>query len=140
MEVLDLVQLFTDADHLDRATGDGPHRQCRAAARVAVDPGQHDTGQGQAGLEPLRHIDSVLAGHRIGDQQNFIGIDGSVHRSRFRHQRLVDLQPAGSVENDHVNAVRLRLGHVPHLEVRLAAAVQRLDGGAVAVERRATAH
>ena len=102
MEILQRVQLLTDADQLDRTARHGAHRQRGATARIAVDSGQHDSGQRQARLETLGDIDRVLAGHRIGDQQDFIGVDRLPHRRGFRHQRLVDLQPAGGVEHHHV--------------------------------------
>ena len=43
-----------DADELDRLAGDVAHRQRRAAARIAVELGEHDAGQRQRVAERLR--------------------------------------------------------------------------------------
>jgi uncharacterized protein YbjT (DUF2867 family) len=45
------------------------HRQRRAAARVAVQLGQHDAGQRQRLLEGLGGVDRVLALHGVDDEQ-----------------------------------------------------------------------
>ena len=45
MEILERVHLLADAEKLDRLAGDRAHRQRRAAAPVAVHPGQHDAGE-----------------------------------------------------------------------------------------------
>ena len=42
VERLEGVDLLPGADEEDRLAGDRPHRQRRAAARVAVELGQHD--------------------------------------------------------------------------------------------------
>jgi hypothetical protein len=69
MERLQRVELLADADQLDRAAGDGPHRQRRTAAGVAVDAGQHDAGDGKTLVERLGDVHGVLAGHGVGDEQ-----------------------------------------------------------------------
>ena len=51
MEGLERVELFAGAEELDRLAGDGAHRQRRAAARIAVDAGQHDAGDADALVE-----------------------------------------------------------------------------------------
>jgi uncharacterized protein YbjT (DUF2867 family) len=45
------------------------HRQRRAAARVAVQLGQHHAGQRQRLLEGLGGVDGVLALHGVDDEQ-----------------------------------------------------------------------
>ena len=72
MEILQRVHLLADADQLDRLAGDGAHRQRRAAAPVAVDAGQHDAGDADAFVEVLGEIDGVLAGQRVGDEQDLM--------------------------------------------------------------------
>ena len=70
------------------------------------------------------HVDRLARG--IEHQQDFSRLHPVAQLDEFLHQRLVDLQPAGGVENDHVNAVRLGLGHraVGDLEHVLFAAHQ----------------
>ena len=74
MEGFQRIELLADADQLDRPAGDGAHRQRRAAARIAVDAGQHDAGDGQPLVERLGDVDRVLAGHGVGDEQRLLGL------------------------------------------------------------------
>ena len=99
MKVLDGVDLFAGADELDRLAGDRPHRQRGAAAAVAVDAGQHDAGEPDALVEAAGEVDGVLAGERVGDQQNFMRRGGAAHFGRFAHHRLVEREAAGGVEH-----------------------------------------
>ena len=77
----------------------------RAAARVAVDPGQHDAGDAGALAKGLGDIDRVLTGHRIGDEQGLVRRRDLAHRRDFEHQLLVDVEPPGGVEDDDVVAL-----------------------------------
>ena len=79
-----------DAGELDRRAGDLAHRQRRAAARVAVELGQHHAGQRQRVLEGLGGVDRVLALHRIDDEQRLDRLQHRVQVADLGHQRLVD--------------------------------------------------
>ena len=72
MEILERVHLLAGAEELDRLAGDGAHRERRAAAAVAVDAGEHDAGDADALVEGLGEVDRVLAGQRVGDQQDLV--------------------------------------------------------------------
>ena len=74
MEILERIHLFADADQLDRLAGRGAHRERRAAAAIAIDAGEDDAGDIDAAIEGAREIDRVLAGQRIGDEQDFVRI------------------------------------------------------------------
>ena len=74
MEILERIHLFAGADQLDRLAGRGAHRERRAAAAIAVDAGQDDAGDVDALVERAREVDGVLAGQRIGDEQDFVRI------------------------------------------------------------------
>ena len=93
------VELFAGADELDRLAGDRPHRQCGAAAAVAIDAGQHDAGEPDALVEAAGEIDGVLAGERVGDQQNLMRRGGAAHFRRLAHHRLVERDAAGGIEH-----------------------------------------
>jgi hypothetical protein len=54
VEILQRVHLLAGADQLDRPAGDGAHGERRAAAAVAVDPGQRDAGHADAVVEGAR--------------------------------------------------------------------------------------
>ena len=72
MEILQRVHLLAGADQLDRPAGDGAHGERRAAAPVAVDARQHDAGDADALVEGARDVDRVLAGQRVGDEQDLV--------------------------------------------------------------------
>ena len=59
------IQFFRDTGELDWLASDVAHRQRRTAARIAIQLGQHDTGQRQRVVEGLGGVDRVLAQHRI---------------------------------------------------------------------------
>ena len=104
MEILERVHALAGADQLDRLAGDGAHRERGAAAAVAVDAGEHDAGEADALVERAREVDRVLAGERIGDQQDLVRVGGALDLGRLRHQRLVERGAAGGVEQHHVVA------------------------------------
>ena len=60
MKRLKPVQLFADPDEFDRFAGNMPHRQRSTAARIAIELGQHHTGQRQGFAERLRDVDRIL--------------------------------------------------------------------------------
>ena len=74
MEILQRVHLLAGADQLDRLAGDGAHGKRGAAAPVAVDAGQHDAGDADALVEGARDVDGVLAGQRVGDEQDLVRV------------------------------------------------------------------
>ena len=105
VEDLDAVELLARADELDRPPGDMAHGERCAAARIAVDPGQHDAGDADLLVEGPGGVDSVLAGHRIGDQQRFDRLYQVAQRRRLFHHLAVDGEPAGSIDEDDVVAL-----------------------------------
>ena len=102
MEDLQRVGLLAGAEELDRDAGDGGDGQRRAAAGIAVDLGQDQAGDGHRGHERLRHGDGLLAGHGVDDEQRLDRLDGGVDGGDLGHQRLVDGQAPGGVEDDDV--------------------------------------
>ena len=110
MEILDRVHLLADAEQLDRLAGDRAHRERRAAAPVAVHAGQHDAGEADPLVEVLGEIDRVLAGQRVGDQEDLVRPDGVADVRHLLHQRLVDMGAPGGVEQHDVVALEARGG------------------------------
>ena len=107
IKIFQRVGLFAGADQLDRLAGHGAHRQCGAAASIAIDARQHDAGQADALVECACKIDCVLTGQRVGDQQHFMRVRGGFHLSRFRHHLFVERGAAGGVEQHDVVAAEL---------------------------------
>ena len=144
VEHLQPVDLLADAGELDRRAGDLPHRQGRAAARIAIELGEDDAGERQRLLERLGRVDRVLALHGVHHEQGLDRVDRRVQFLDLAHHRLVDREAAGRVDQQHVEVLAARLvqrgaGDVHRLLVRRAREplgpgllrhrLQLLDGG-----------
>jgi hypothetical protein len=53
-------------------------------------------------VETFGDIDRILAGHGVGDQKRLDRAGAVPHGGNFVHQLLVDMQPAGGIQHDHV--------------------------------------
>ena len=53
-----------------------------------------------ASWKPLRDPHRVLAGHPVGDQQDLVRRDRGLEPRQLAHHLVVDLQPAGGVDDD----------------------------------------
>ena len=71
-ELLELVGGFAHAGEHDRRAGDLLDAERRAAARVAVELGQHDAGDAEPLVERARGLDRVLADHRVDDEEDVL--------------------------------------------------------------------
>ncbi len=92
VEGLEGVGLFAHADELDGLAGDLADGEGRAAAGVAVHFGEDDAGEAEAGVEFLRGVDGVLAGHGVGDEENFLGVEELFEALHLAHQVFIDVQ------------------------------------------------
>jgi hypothetical protein len=110
VEFFERVEMFADADELDRHAGDMLHREGRAAAGVAVELREDDAVEFQGFVERLGAVDRILAGHAVDHQQHLVGHRLAVDPLQLFHQRFVDVEPAGRVEDQHVGADLLRVG------------------------------
>ena len=108
MKRLELVELFADAGELDRLAGDGLHAQRRAAARVAVELGENGAGDVQRLVKMRGDVDGFLAGRGVEHEQNFLRLHEVAQAHQFLHERLVNLQTPGGVENQNVALICFR--------------------------------
>ena len=92
-----------EADGLAR---DGAHGQGRAAAPVAIHPGQDHARHADLAVEFGGHVDGVLAGQTIDHQQRFAWGDGVAHGQHFVHQHIVNMQAARGIQQIHVIAAQ----------------------------------
>ncbi len=104
MEGLERVVFFTDADELDRLPGNLADRKRRATAGVAVHLGEDHAGERELLVELVGGVHRVLAGHGIGDEQDFLRIQQALERLHLVHQLVVDVQPAGGIDDKNVAA------------------------------------
>ncbi len=102
MERLEILEPLAAADERDRHADDRDDRQRRAAARVAVELRQHDAGDADAPVELAGALDRVLPGHRVGDVEQIRRLGRVLDRDELGHQLVVDVQPAGRVDDDDV--------------------------------------
>ena len=106
-------------------------RQRRAAARVAVELRHHDAVELGRLRELLGDVDRVLARHRVDHQQDVVRPEQLLEVGELLHQLLVDVQPAGGVDDQHVLAVTLRLVERPRGDLaRVAVGALLVDGRA----------
>ena len=109
-ELLELVELLALAQELHRLAGHGLDGQRRAAACVAVELGEDEAVEVQATVELRRGAHRVLADHRVDDEQDVLGLDRLLDLLELVHERVVDGEAAGGVDDHHVTAHVAGLG------------------------------
>src|SRR5919112_5256969 len=117
VETLELVELLPHAGEQDRLARDRLGAQRRAAARVAVElRHQHAVEVDRLG-ELLGDVDGVLSGHRVDDEKDRVRLDRSADLYELVHERRVDVEAAGRVDDEHVLALGLGLVERPARDV-----------------------
>jgi hypothetical protein len=83
------------------------------------------------GGELLGDVDGVLAGHGVDDEQDRVRLDRVADVDELVHQRLVDVQAPGRVDDEHVLALGLGAIQRPARDVdRVALGALLVDVGA----------
>ena len=105
VELVEALELLPGRGEEDRLAGDRVDRERGAAAGVAVELGHHDAVElGRLG-EGLGDADGVLAGHRVDDEEDVVGLRLLADLRQLGHQVLVDVEAAGGVDDQHVAAL-----------------------------------
>ncbi len=102
MEDVEVLELLTGRREQDRLAGDLADAQRGTTAGVAVELGEHDTGEADTRLERLRGVHRVLADHGVEHEDRLVGLDGVADARGLRHQLLVDAEAAGGVDDHDV--------------------------------------
>ena len=110
MERLEILQPLAAAGKRDRHADDADDRQRRAAAGIAVHLAEDDAGDAHAAIELARALDRVLPGHRVGDVEQVGRLRRLLDRLQLHHQLVVDVEAAGGVDDDDVEAGVAGLG------------------------------
>ncbi len=106
MERLEVLELFTHADELDRLAGDGAYMLRAAPPRASPSSLVRIAAGDVQGLIEMRgDIHRFLAGGGVEHEQDFLRLDQSSQRDQFLDERFVNLQTAGGVENEGVAVV-----------------------------------
>ena len=108
IERLERLGLLAHAQEHDGLAGDLAHRKRRAAAGIAICLREHDASQVERGRESTRGIHGILARHGIDDEQALGRIHRGIDLAHLLHQRFVDMQAAGGVDDEHVEYAALR--------------------------------
>jgi hypothetical protein len=114
VEHVEGVHLLAGADELDGLVDDGTYGQGGTAAGVTVELCQHHAVEVETVVEFLGGVDGVLSRHGVDDEECLVGLCGLLDGGDFLHQRFVDGQSSGGVDDDGV--VGLRLGFVYTLQ------------------------
>lgn len=109
MEGFESGELLADTGKLERLASDVAHRQRRAATRVTVELGQHDAGERQRLVEGACGVDRILAEHRVDHEQGLDRLYRSMQGLDLGHHGLVHREPAGGVDQQHVDVVLARV-------------------------------
>ncbi len=96
------VELLSHRRELDGLVDDGANRESRAASRVSIELGEHDAVVVELPVELERRVDGVLPRHAVDHEENFIRIDGLLDGGHLLHHALVDVEPTGRIDDDHV--------------------------------------
>ena len=108
MEYLQGIHTLTDTDELDGAIGyllDG--KSCTAPG-ITFHLGEHHTCQIQVILEFLRYCDGILSGHGISHEKYLRRIELGFDLPEFLHQLLVNMQTAGSINDNCIEVFLIR--------------------------------
>ena len=101
-----------------------PPRASPSSLVMTTPSKSHDLG------ERSRHVDRVLAGHRVDDEQDVVSaLDRLADLGELGHQLLVDVQAAAGVDDQHVLALLARALAAPSAAIstgsRVGAAARR---------------
>ena len=104
MKDLQGIEFFSHPDELDGLLRHRPDRKGGPSSCVPIHLGQDDAVDAQSLVEVLGDIDGILPGHGIGHQDHLFGLEVGLDLSKLQHQRLIDVEPSGRIDQDQVIA------------------------------------
>ena len=111
MKILEGIDLLAGADELDRHPRHALHRQGGTATGVTVELRHDDAVEFERLVEGLGAPYRILSGHRVDHEIDLVGAHGAIDLRELLHERLVDREAAGRVEDDDGDALLLGAGH-----------------------------
>jgi len=101
MEHLQGVDFLPDADELDRFAEHRLEGKGGPAAGVTVHLGHDDAVDPQPFVEFRGHIDGILPGHGVRDEEDLGGMDLPFDLLQFRHHLFVDMEPSRRIDKNN---------------------------------------
>src|SRR4051794_34204983 len=106
MKRLELIELLTNTDELDRLARNCLQTQRGSTTSVAVKLRKNGAGDVQRLIEVRRNVHGFLASGGVEHEENFLWLDEVAQANEFLHERFVDLQAARRVEDQRRAIVR----------------------------------
>src|ERR1700761_8713204 len=100
MKWLEGIRLFAHADKLHWLARNMANRERRTTSRIAIHLGQNDACKRQPLVELISGLNRILAGHGVGNEEDFLRGKQLLKRLHFAHQVFIDVQTAGSVDDE----------------------------------------
>ena len=91
MKFFQTVELFADADELDRFARNGLDGQGSTAAGIAIELGHDDTVDAESFIEGRCSRNGILTGHGVDDEQDFMGMDFILDIDEFIHECFINM-------------------------------------------------
>ena len=107
VEGFECVGFFANAEEFDRFAGDVADGECRATACVTVDFREDDAGQRQYVVKGFGGVGGVLTGHAVHHEEGFDRVQQAVQVADFVHQRVVNVQATGGIDDEDVHLLPL---------------------------------
>src|SRR6187399_704937 len=102
MEKFQGVVFFAGAYEFYRLSGDLFNGKRGATAGITVHFGENESVESQLLVKLLSTLDGVLAEHGIGNEQNFVRLDRFLDLAKFLHQRFINVQSSGGIDNENI--------------------------------------
>lgn len=148
VKLFERVGLLTNADVLDGLAENAVNGKRRATACVAIQLGKHYARNIESFVKALSDLHRLLTCHAVGNEQNFIRLDGCFELLELIHHGGINLKPAGRVDNHDavavshtlINACSGDLHHVTGVAIGVDGHIQRAAKSFELINGRGSVH
>ena len=107
MELLEIIKLFAHTNVFDRLTGYGKNGQCRTASCIRIKLRHKNAGDSHSFIKGFGNVYSVLTGHSVNDQHNFVRLGDFLNIFKLLHELSIYVKTSGSIDNKYIVTVVL---------------------------------
>ena len=111
MEYVEVFDFFPDTDELDGTSRNPADRECRTAARIAVEFRKNHAGKLERVIEVFCHRNRLLSERGIRDKKNFRRLRDLPQTDQLLNHLRVDLKPASGIKDQVIHKIAARLGN-----------------------------